>query len=44
MRNGLHIDALTSVNIKEIVKIGGKVIQIYKGAVYRENFKISPLK
>ena len=28
MRNGYIIDTLTSVDIQEIVKIGGKVIQI----------------
>ena len=42
MRNGYIIDFLTSVDIQEIVKIGGKVIEIYEGVIYRENFKISP--
>ena len=41
MRNGYIIDTLTSVDICEIVKIGGKVIEIYEGVIYRENFKIS---
>ena len=41
MRNGYITDTLTSVDICEIVKIGGKVIQIYEGVIYRENFKIS---
>ena len=44
MRNGYIIDTLTSVDICEIVKIGGKVIQIYEGVIYRENFKISPFR
>ena len=44
MRNGYIIDTSTSVDIQEIVKIGGKVIQIYQGVLYRENFKISPFK
>ena len=44
MRNGYIIDTLTSVDIQEIVKIGGKVIQIYEGVIYRENFKISPFR
>ena len=44
MRNGYIIDTLTSVDIREIVKIGGKVIQIYEGVIYRENFKISPFR
>ena len=42
MRNGYTIDHLTSVDVQEIVKIGGKVIQIYEGVIYRENFKVSP--
>ena len=31
MRNGYIIDTLTSVDIQEIVKIGGKLIEIYEG-------------
>ena len=44
MRNGFIIDYLTSVDIQEIVKIGGKVIQIYKGVIYRDNFKENPFR
>ena len=44
MRNGYIIDTLTSVDIQEIVKIGGKVIEIHEGVIYRENFKVSPLR
>ena len=44
MRNGYFIDHLTSVDIQEIVKIGGKVIEIYEGVNCRENFKVSPFK
>ena len=44
MRNGYIIDTLTSVDICEIVKIGGKVIEFYEGVIYRENFKISPFR
>ena len=44
MTNGYIIDTLTSVDIQYNVKIGGKVIQIYDGVFYRENFKISPLR
>ena len=44
MRNGYIIDTLTSVDIQEIVKTGGRVIQIYEGVIYRENFKISPFR
>ena len=44
MRNGYIIDTLTSVDICEIVEIGGKVIKTYEGVIYRENFKISPFR
>ena len=44
MRNGHVIDTLTCVDIQEIVKSGCKVIQIYEGVIYRENFKISPFR
>ena len=43
-RNGYIVDTLTSVDIQEIVKIGGKVIEIYEGAIYRENFKVNPFR
>ena len=43
MRNGYIIDTLISVDILEIVKIGG-VLQVYEGVIYRENFKVSPFK
>ena len=42
MTNGYIIDTLTSVDICEIVEIGGKVIEIYESVIYRENFEISP--
>ena len=44
MRNGYITQIMTSVDIQEIVKIGGKVIRIYEGVIYRENYKISPFK
>ena len=44
MRNGYIIDTLTSVDIQEIVKIGGKIIENYEGVVYKENFKVSPFR
>ena len=44
MRNGYIIDTLTSVDIQEIVKISGKVIEIYEGVIYRENFNVSPFR
>ena len=44
MRNGYIIDILTSVDIQEIVKIVGKVIEIYEGVIYKENFLVSPFR
>ena len=44
MRNGYITQVVTSVDIQEIVKIGGKVIEIYEGVIYRENYKVSPFK
>ena len=44
MRNGYILKTLTSVDIQEIVKIGGKVIEIYEGVIYRENFNVSPFQ
>ena len=44
MRNGYIVDTLTSVDIQEIVRIRGKVFEIYEGVIYRENFKISPFR
>ena len=41
-RNGYTFDTLTSVDICEIIKMGGKVIEMDEGVIYRENFKISP--
>ena len=35
---------MTSGGIQEITKIGGKVIEIYEGVLYRKNFKVSPFK
>ena len=44
MRNGYITQVLTSIDSQEIVKIGGKVIEIYEGVTYRENFEISPFE
>ena len=41
MRNGYNIDTLTSVKFQEIGKLERKVIDIYEGVNYRENFEIS---
>ena len=42
--NGYILDTLTSIDIQEIVKTGGKVIEIYDGVYYKENFKIGPFR
>ena len=44
MRNGYIIDTLTSVDIQEMLKIGGKEFEIYEGVFYRENFKVSQFR
>ena len=44
MRNGYIIQTLTSVDIREIIKIGGKVIKIYGGAFYSKKFTYLRLK
>ena len=44
MRIGYILNTLNSVAIQENVQIGGKVIEIYEGVIYRENFKVSPFK
>ena len=44
MREGYNIDTLTSLDIQEIVKIGGKTIEIYEGVIYQEKFKVSPFR
>ena len=44
MRNGYITQVLTAVDSQEIVKIGGEVIEIYKGVIYREKYKVSLFK
>ena len=44
MQIGYFINTLTSVGIHEVVKIGGKIIEIYEDVIYRENFKVSPFR
>ena len=44
LRNGYITDTLTSVDIEEIVKIRGKVIEVHEGVLYRKNLKESPFK
>ena len=44
MPDGCITQVLTSVDIEEIVKIRGRVIEIYEGVIYRENVKINPIE
>ena len=44
MRIGYIMDTLTSVDIQEIVKIGCGVIWFYEDVLYREKFKVGPLR
>ena len=44
MRNAYISYTLTSIDIQEIVKIVGKVFEIYEGVIHRENFKVSPFR
>ena len=44
LRNGYITDTLTSVDIQKIVKIRGKVIEIYERIKITENYKVFPFK
>ena len=44
MKNGCIVDALTSVDVQETVKFGGKVIKIFQGVIYKKNFEFSPFR
>ena len=44
MRNGYITHVLTCVDFQENVEIGGEVVEIYEGVIYRENFEIIHLK
>ena len=37
MRYGYIMDTLTSLDIQEIVKLGGKIIEIYEGIIHPQN-------
>ena len=43
-RNGIIHDTLSSVDIKSIVKAGGRIIKIYEEIVYEKNLEIDPYK
>ena len=44
MKNGYIIDHRALVDIQEVIKIVGKVIEIYEGVFYRKNLNISPFR
>ena len=44
MRNDYIFNTLTSVDLFEIGKMGGKVIEIYEGVIYRQIFKKAPFR
>ena len=44
MRKGYTLDTLTSVDIQEIVKIGGKMIENHEGVIHRGNFELSQFR
>ena len=44
MRNGCITQVLTSVDIQKIVKIGGRIIEIYEGVIYKQNFERNPFE
>ena len=43
-RNSYIKDHLTSADIQEIVRIGGRVKEFYEGVIYRENYKVSRIR
>ena len=43
LRKRYFIDTVTSVDIKETIGTRGKLIKIYEGVVYGEQFKVHPL-
>ena len=44
MPNGYIEYTLFSVDIRKVVEIGGKVIEIYESVIYRKNYNVSPSK
>ena len=44
MRNEYVIDTLTTVDVQEIVKIGGKIFKVFEGVIYTEDFQKSPFR
>ena len=44
MKNGYIVDVLTSVDIREIVRVGGQGIEVNESVIYKEHFKVSPFR
>ena len=44
MRRGFIVDVLTIVDVREIFKIGGKVLQPYEDVLQLENLQVSSFK
>ena len=44
MRNSYNVEVSTCADIQENVKVGGKVIEIYEGVIYRDNIRASSFK
>ena len=44
LRNSFLVESFKSVDMQEIVEIGGRNVQIYEGVIYREDFKVSPFR
>ena len=44
MRNVCILETLTSVDVQEIVKSGGKGIEIFEGVIYREDFVVNTFR
>ena len=44
LKKGYVIGKLTSLELCEIVKMGGKLFEFYEGVIYRKKFEISPFR
>jgi hypothetical protein len=44
LRNGFIEAHLCSVDMEEIVKIGGKIIRLFEGIIFESHYEVSPLK
>ena len=44
MRNAYILDTLPSVEIQEIVKLGGEIVKKCEGVIHKENVETSPFR